>query len=699
MPASCPVLLALFCFLLLSGGLASAQQPYGKFIDDCRNPHNDTAMLGYFCGTGAAPSCRTYLTFTAKPPYSTPTSIAAHLGADAAALASANSIANENTAFPSGTKVLVPTTCGCTPTPSGRFYQSNASYVVRSGDLLVTIAKDAFQGLSTCQALVARGAPDGGEVNATGLFRGQPLAVPLRCACPSAAQAAAGVRFLVSYAVVKFDDVSAVAARFGVEEKVVVDANEMQSPFTVFPQTTLLIPLAAPPNASQIQSSPTPPSPPPPPVPVATPPRSGKSGNRTGVYIGVGVAVAAVAAVGTFLALRARRRRNQRQSGAVLPTSTPPSTKKGGKVSSNDKSALTTSTFTATGASGGEEASTSFSDAFSSSVVSLSDIKSSLKVYTYAELRAATDDFSPDRRVGNNSGGGWVYRAEFNGDAAAVEVVDRDVAAEVEIMRKVNHLNLIRLVGLCHHHGRWYLVTEFAEHGALRDYRGIVQLSWAQRVQVALDVAEGLRYLHEYADPPCVHMDVSSGTVLLAGGDGPPRAKLRGFAAARNIAGARDGEKELVFTMTSRIAGTRGYMAPEYLEHGVVSPKADVYSLGVVMLELVTGKDVEELVGEGVGDPFVELRWFAEEHAGDEDAVRRRVEELVDPALLPPGSCCPSRDAVLVMVKLIERCVRRNAVGRPTTGEVAQRLLKLSGVSVVSWQGSRDSEPPRSPGK
>ncbi|GJN25369.1 hypothetical protein PR202_gb13190 [Eleusine coracana subsp. coracana] len=698
MPASCPVLLALFCFFLLSGGLASAQQPYGKFIDDCLNPHNDTAMLGYFCGTGAAPSCRTYLTFTAKPPYSTPTSIAAHLGADAATIASANSIANVNTALPSGTKVLVPTTCGCTPTPEGRFYQSNASYVVRSGDLLVTIAKDAFQGLSTCQALMARGAPDGGKVNATTLFPGQPLAVPLRCACPSSVQAAAGVRFLVSYLVGEFDDVSAVAARFGVEEKVVVEANEMQSPFTVFPQTTLLIPLAAPPNASQIQSSPTPPSPP---VGAAAspPPPPGKSSNRTGLYIGVGVAAAAVAviaAAGTFLALRAKRRNSQRQSGAVLPTSTPPApTKKRGKVGNNDKSALTTSTFTPSSGSG-EEASTSFSDAFSSSVVSLSDIKSSLKVYTYAELRAATDDFSPARRVN----GGSVYRAEFNGDAAAVEVVDRDVAAEVEIMRKVNHLNLIRLVGLCHHHGRWYLVTEFAEHGALRDYRGISQFSWGQRVQVALDVAEGLRYLHEYADPPCVHMDVSSGTVLLAGGEGgPPRAKLRGFAAARAIAGARDGEKELVFTMTSRIAGTRGYMAPEYLEHGVVSPKADVYSLGVVMLELVTGKDVEELVGEGVGDPFVELRWFAEDHAGDEEDVRRRVEELVDPALLPPGSCCPSRDAVLVMLKLIERCVRRNAAGRPTTGEVAQRLLKLSGVSVVSWQGSRDPESPRSPGK
>ena len=116
-------------------------------------------------------------------------------------------------------------------------------------------------------------------------------------------------------------------------------------------------------------------------------------------------------------------------------------------------------------------------------------------------------------------------------------------------------------------------------------------------------------------------MDVSSGSVLLAG-DGP-RAKLRSFGAARAITGATAGagaEEEALFTMTSRIAGTRGYIAPEYLEHGVVSPKADVYSLGVVLLELVTGKDAEELVGDGVGDPFAALRELAEEFGGGGDA-------------------------------------------------------------------------------
>ncbi|PAN43084.1 hypothetical protein PAHAL_8G209500 [Panicum hallii] len=672
--------LFLVLLFLASGGQAPqqlrvrAQQPYGSAISDCPNQHNASGLLGYFCGAGSAPSCPAFLTFNARPPYSSLASIAALLGADAAGLAAANGVAAAGAPLAEGTRVLVPATCACTATPEGRFYQRNATYVVKPGDTLLIIAKDTFEGLSSCQALQAQGlrgaAPE--TLNAS-----QTLPVPLRCACPSAAQAAAGARFLVSYLVVEFDDVSAVAARFGVDVETIKDANRLEPPYTILPNTTLLVPVSAQPNVSRIQ---TPPSPPPPP-PVVAPLPAKKSSSHVGVYIGVAVAVLAVAAIasaGAVLALKARRRR----AGAALATGE--LAKKDGKGKGNDTNT------TSSGFTGGGEFSLSTSEAFSS--LSVTDIKSSLKVYTYAELRAATDDFSPDRHIG-----GSVYRAAFNGDAAAVEVVDRNVSTEVEIMRKINHLNLIRLIGLCHHHGRWYLVTEYAEHGALRDRLlaagagAAAPLTWAQRVQVALDVAEGLLYLHEYARPPCVHMDVSSGSVLLAG-DGP-RAKLRSFGAARAITGATAGAEEALFTMTSRIAGTRGYIAPEYLEHGVVSPRADVYSLGVVLLELVTGKDAEELVGDGVGDPFAALRELAEELDGGGDAVLQRLEELVDPAL-PAGSC--PQDAVVMMVRLVERCVRRDAAARPSTGEVARRLLNLSGVSAVSWRNSPES--PRSSG-
>uniref|UniRef100_A0ACD5VB38 Uncharacterized protein n=1 Tax=Avena sativa TaxID=4498 RepID=A0ACD5VB38_AVESA len=639
--------IALFLYgvgvVLLSGAPpARSQQPYGgSQIADCGNKHNDTGLLGYFCGSGAPSTCDSYLTFHARPPFSDPASIASLLGADAASLAAANSASP----FAQGTKVLVPVSCSCTAAGGSSFFQRNATYVARDGDTLLIIASDTFQGLSTCQAIEEQGL---GGAAPTSLLAGQSIAVPLRCACPTASQAAAGVRFLVSYLVDEFDAVDAVATRFGVDAGSIVAANQLKSDSTIYPNTTLLIPVKSQPDVTQLQSPP----PPPPPPPVASVPAATKSKSHAGVYIGVGVAVAAVAAIASVAAaliLKARRRR----ASTILIAD------KDGK---------------GTGYGAGDEVSVTISEAFSS----LSDIKSSLKVYTYDELVTATDHFSTDRRIG-----GSVYRAAFSGDAAAVEIVDHDVSTEVEIARRMNHFNLVRLNGLCHHRGRWYLVSEYAEHGTLRDRllagatSAAAALIWTQRVQVALDVAEGLRYLHGYARPPYVHMDVRSGSVLL---DAAFRGKIRNLGGARVIRGDEGDGREL-FTMTSTIAGTRGYMAPEYLEHGVVSPKADVYSLGVVLLELVTGKDVEDLEE----DPLSWLKALGVDHDGgrdgedgDDGAALKRLEEFVDPAMAA-GSC--PLDAVVMMVRLIERCVRRDAAARPGTGEVAQYLLKLSDIS------------------
>ncbi|XP_006663527.2 lysM domain receptor-like kinase 4 [Oryza brachyantha] len=654
-----PAIAAFVVVILLSGAPgARSQQPYGFAVADCGNSHNDTGLLGYFCSRGGsgggAPSCQTYLTFHATPAYSDLAAIAALLGADAASVAAANSAASVTAALAPGAKVLVPVTCSCTAAASSRsHYQRNATYVAVAGDTLFVIANNTFQGLSTCQAVQEQGL---GGKPATTLLAGQAVTVPLRCACPSAAQAAAGVRYLVTYLVDEFDELATIAARFGVDAGSISAANEMTGD-TIYPFTTLLIPVKSQPDVSQLLSPP----PPPPPPPVAPAPTK-KRRNHTGLYAGIGVAVAVlavVAAIAASLALRARRRRARAAAAAA---------KKGSKGKGRASPVFTDG-----------EVSVSISEAFSC----LSDIKSSLKVFTYPELTAATDGFSPDRRVG-----GSVYRAVFNGDAAAVEVVDRDVSAEVDIMRKINHLNLVRLIGLCHHGGRWYLVSEYAEHGTLRD-RLLAggagtepPLSWAQRVQVSLDVAEGLRYLHGYTRPPYVHMDVSSDSILLAAG---LRAKIRNFGGARVIRGSTDaGERGgEAFTMTSNIAGTRGYMAPEYLEHGIVSPKADVYSLGVVLLELVTGKDVEELEAGGAGDPFAGLNAIA----GDlDDGAPRRMEGFLDPAMAAAGSC--PREAVAMMVRLIERCIRRDAGGRPSMGEVAQQLLMLHGISGDGWHSS-----------
>ncbi|KAJ6845562.1 protein LYK5-like [Iris pallida] len=110
-------------------------------------------------------------------------------------------------------------------------------------------------------------------------------------------------------------------------------------------------------------------------------------------------------------------------------------------------------------------------------------------------------------------------------------------------------------------------------------------LSWKQWVRIAYDVADGLNYLHHYASPPYVHKNVKSSNVLL---DAEFRAKLANFGLARAVEEYGDGGG---LHLTRHVVGTHGYMAPEYLEHGLITPKLDVFAFGVVLLELLSGRE------------------------------------------------------------------------------------------------------------
>ncbi|KAM0910870.1 hypothetical protein ACQ4PT_013875 [Festuca glaucescens] len=480
---------------------ARSQQPYGSQIADCGSKHNDTGLLGYFCGS-SAPSCESYLTFHARPPFSDPASIAALLGADAASLAAANSASSASSPFAQGTKVLIPVRCSCTGAAAGglggSYYQRNATYVARDGDTLHIIANNTFQGLSTCQAVEEQGL---GGAAPTSLLAGQSVTVPLRCACPSASQAAAGVRFLVSYLVDEFDAVNAVAARFGVDAGSIVEANQLKSDDTIYPYTTLLIPVKSQPNISQLQS------PPPPPPPVVSVPAT-KSKSHTGVYIGIGVAVAAVAVIASVVAalvLKARRRRAN-----TIPTTAGGFADKDGKDTGKLPYGVT-----------GDEVSVTISEAFSS----LSDIKSSLKVYTYDELVTATDDFSTDLRIG-----GLVYRAAFNGDTAAVEIVDHDVSTEVDSLGVV----LLELFT-----GKD--VEQLEEDGGGDPLTGLNALGVDQKNDEEHDGDDGaaLKRLEEFVDPAmaagsCPWMPLSWWSDLSKGASSATRRHGREWGRSRS---------------------------------------------------------------------------------------------------------------------------------------------------------------------
>uniref|UniRef100_A0A0D9VD86 Protein kinase domain-containing protein n=1 Tax=Leersia perrieri TaxID=77586 RepID=A0A0D9VD86_9ORYZ len=653
--------------LLLAAAAASppvarAQQEYEANLQNDCYARNTSSTLGYTCNaatttTSPSPPCDAYLIFRSSPPlYSSAVSISFLLNTTASTLAAFNSIDDPVTPIPSSHLVLAPIPCGCTP---AGYYQHNATHTIRNSGLetYFIIANLTFQGLSTCQSLIAQNPLH----DSRGLVAGDNLTVPLRCACPSPAQAAAGVRYLVTYLVMWGDDVSSIAERFRVDAQDVLDANTLAESSIIYPFTTLLIPLKSKPTVDMLVS------PAPPPVTAAAD-SSGGSGKWVAVGVGVGCGVLALGGlIGfVFLCVRRRRRRlggvggsDRRQEKVVVDVS---SSAEYGVLASGKQTTTNTNTTTTN--------SSSVSKSLMASEVR--EALESLTVYKYSELEKATAGFSDERRVP----GTGVYRGVFNGDAAAVKRVAGDVTGEVGILKRVNHSSLIRLSGLCLHRGDTYLVFEFADNGALSDWlhagagdaAGI--LRWRQRIQVAFDVADGLNYLHNYTNPPCVHKNLKSSNVLL---DGDLHGKLSGFGLARALPAGDAAAAQL----TRHVVGTQGYLSPEYLEHGLITPKLDVFAFGVILLEILSGK---EAAFAGDGDGGERLLWeTAEGLVGDGEKVR----DFMDPRL---GGDYPL-DMAVAVAALAARCVAREPAARPAMDGVFVSLAAVYN-STMDWDPS-----------
>ncbi|RVW73276.1 LysM domain receptor-like kinase 4 [Vitis vinifera] len=608
-----------------------AQQSYvGKGTTDCDN-NNLTSVLGYACN-GVNISCQAFLIFRSEPPYNDVSSISDLLGSDPSQLAQINSV-DETATFETKKEVIVPVNCSC----SGEFSQANTSYVVQHGDTYLLIANNTFEGLSTCQALRSQRTS-----LTTNIYTGTKLTVPLRCACPTKNQSDVGVKYLMSYLVASGDYVSSISVRFGVDTGMTLEANELseQNP-NIYPFTTLLIPLQNLPSSSQTIVPPPPPPPsPPPPTAVSSPSKSLK---KTWVYVVVGV-VAGSALVLLF--------------GSVIFFKFFRKTKK-----KTDPIAISESF---------EACEKPLKEEQHEFLKSISSIAQSLKVYKFEELQSATDNFSPNCRIK-----GSVYRGTIKGDLAAIKKMDGEVSNEIALLNKINHFNVIRLSGICFNDGHWYLVHEYAVNGPLTDWiynnnddsRFLV---WMQRIQIALDVATGLNYLHSYTSPPYVHKDIKSGNVLL---DSDFRAKIANFGLARSAEG-----QEGQFALTRHIIGTRGYMAPEYLENGLVSTKLDVYAFGVLMLEMLTGKEVAALYeGENMHLPDVLVAVL---HEGD---GKEKLRNFIDPSL----SGNYPLELAIVMIRLIDSCLKKAPASRPDMVEIVQALSRTLTIS-VAWELSNN---------
>ncbi|KAL0461927.1 UNVERIFIED_CONTAM: L-type lectin-domain containing receptor kinase IX.1 [Sesamum latifolium] len=218
--------------------------------------------------------------------------------------------------------------------------------------------------------------------------------------------------------------------------------------------------------------------------------------------------------------------------------------------------------------------------------------------FSYKDLVFATNNFSDERKLGEGGFGG-VYKGHLIDLDMPIAVKKfsrrskqgkKQYVTEVKIISMLRHRNLVQLIGWCHGHGEFLLVYEFMPNGSLDHHLFGKKnpLGWSVRYKIALGLASALLYLHEEWEQCVVHRDIKSSNVML---DSNFNVKLGDFGLARLM------DHELGQQITG-LAGTLGYMAPEYVTTGRASKESDVYSFGVVALEIATGRKSVDLQSE-----------------------------------------------------------------------------------------------------
>ncbi|KAG6411218.1 hypothetical protein SASPL_129296 [Salvia splendens] len=318
----------------------------------------------------------------------------------------------------------------------------------------------------------------------------------------------------------------------------------------------------------------------------------------------------------------------------------------------------------------------------------------SKSTFTYEELAMATQGFSDANLLGQG-GFGYVHKGVLpNGKEVAVKQLkagsgqgEREFQAEVEIISRVHHKHLVSLVGYCITGIQRMLVYEFVSNNTLEFHlhgKGRPVMDWAMRLKIALGSAKGLAYLHEDCHPKIIHRDIKASNILL---DFNFEAKVADFGLAKLTSDANT-------HVSTRVMGTFGYLAPEYAASGKLTEKSDVFSYGVMLLELITGRRPVDSNQTYMDDSLVDWARPLLTRALDDGSF----DSLIDRRL---GSDY-NRNEMARLVACAAACVRHSARRRPKMSQVVRALegdVSLSDLnegitpghsSVYSSNGSTD---------
>ncbi|CAI0397437.1 unnamed protein product, partial [Linum tenue] len=311
-----------------------------------------------------------------------------------------------------------------------------------------------------------------------------------------------------------------------------------------------------------------------------------------------------------------------------------------------------------------------------------------VRIFKESELSKATKNYDASHFLGKG-GFGHVYKGILpdntlvaikkpNGSLDQAQTINQEFQHEIAIVSQVNHINVVKVLGLCLETKLPLLVYEFIPNGTLFDHihrqRSSIMSTWQNRLRIAAEIAQALDYLHSLANPPIIHGDIKSTNILLDEGF---RAKVADFGASVLI------YPDQATAMVNKIQGTLGYLDPEYLVTGNLTPMSDVYSFGVVMVELLTGEKPYAGNLARTGETVNLIQYFLT------STENMNLGRIINFAVVREAEM----DEIEAFAEVARRCLSFSGRKRPTMNEVAEELGRLRKLNECSCGGESCMSP------
>ncbi|XP_062108217.1 serine/threonine receptor-like kinase NFP [Humulus lupulus] len=579
------------------------------------------STVGYKCTINQTTSpCQTYVVYRAKAPdFLDLASIGDLFSLSRLEISNPSNITSPSSPLVPDQPLFIPITCSCNSVNSSMAISyANISYTIKSGDTFYRTSTEHFQNLTTFQSVQL--------VNPTliaeNLTIGVNVVFPIFCKCPNKTQMGNRtnqVNQLISYVFQPSDNITRVAATFGVKTESITAVNGNN----IRPFDTIFIPVSQLPVLSQPTVVPSPPS----------SENDRRKGVVTGLGIGLGITGFLVVLVGGFWLYREKSMKKERALW-------------GDEEKQRQELYI--------GGKGNKNKGFYTKEMEESLMADVSGCLDKYRVFSIDEIEVATDGFHENCLIQ-----GSVYKGSIDGEFYAIKKMNWNARDELKILQKVNHGNLVKLEGFCIDplNATCYLIYEFVENGSLYSWlqeNENDKLNWKTRLRIAVDVANGLQYIHEHTRPRVVHKDIKSSNILL---DANMRAKIANFGLAKSGCNA----------ITMHIVGTQGYIAPEYLSDGIVSTKMDVFAFGVVLLELISGKEVIDDEGNVLWARAAQILEGNEEHKAN------KLHSWMDEALSEESY---SMESMMSIMSVAVACLHKDPSKRPSMVDIVYALCK-----------------------